>query len=169
MSASATPTTAVTTVIETDFRVDPSVVSRMRRHVAGLYAELSGDEELAERTSMVVYEMVENVAKYAATEYGRLEVSLHTHGPEASVRVRTRNAASPERLAKLCRSLDAVRGHPDPTHLYDEIIARCSVVDDGESGLGIARVRAEGRMQLSYSLEGAYVTIDAEWSGRNAC
>ena len=45
--------------------------------------------------------------------------------------------------------------------LYDRMIARSTTRSFG-SGLGLARIRAEAEMNLSYSLRGDEVTITAE-------
>ncbi len=164
----ARPLLSATTIIQTDFRSDPSIVLRIRRHIAGLYAEIGRDDDLGERLSMVVYELLENVAKYGASQQGRLEIRLDSYGSQAELHVRTRNVVPPERLVRLRQVLEAMSARRDATGLYDDVIARRAAADDGESGLGLARVRAEGQMHISYAVDGESVTIDAEWSGKSS-
>lgn len=133
------------TILEMDFHSDPSIVSRTRRHIEGQYAEVTKDDDLAYRVSVVAYGRLENVSKYASSTRSTIEVACHAVRAATTVRVRTRNAASPERLVRLCQILDEETVQSDPRRFYDEMLERRTTVEDGESGLGLARIRAKAR------------------------
>ena len=73
--------------------------------------------------------------------------------------MRASNRATPEQAAELTRRIDALLGASNPTEFYVGLM-RESALRDG-SGLGLARIRVEGEMQLSLTLDGDQVTISA--------
>jgi hypothetical protein len=75
------------------------------------------------------------------------------------VDVTARNRATPEQARDLVRRIHALAQAEDPMAFYVGLM-RDSAQRSG-SGLGLARVRVEGEMQLSCALEGDAVIVSA--------
>jgi two-component sensor histidine kinase len=112
---------------------------------------------------LAAHELLENAAKYSTDGVGQLQVELceEPAGEYGVLRIRSSNRARPDRLRDLRAFFDESAGCPDALALYDRVIARSTSRTFG-SGLGLARIRAEAEMNLSYSLRGDEVTITAE-------
>jgi hypothetical protein len=78
---------------------------------------------------------------------------------EKWVEVRATNRAQPALVAELRRRIEALSGTDDPMELYVAVM-RQSAQRDG-SGLGLARIVAEGEMNLACTVEGDEVTVKA--------
>jgi hypothetical protein len=137
------------------------LIWRTSRYVRDFYGNVLADPDACARVMLTAHELLENAAKYSADGHGQLEVELVEHDGQPYVRIATSNLASPDRLAELRRFFDESGRTPDPIALYDQMIARTAQRTDG-SGLGLARIRAEGEMTLSHVINGDTVTIVAE-------
>ncbi len=77
------------------------------------------------------------------------------------MKISARNEASPERLREVERRLFELKAASDHRlKHYDELICETAMVE-GVSGLGLARVRAEGGLDVDYTIEGNELTIIA--------
>lgn len=112
------------------------------------------------RFYMAAHELAENVTKYSTTARGSLEVELSESDGAQTLSLRTRNQASPDRLAEVAQRLDELKGAEDPMALYDRIIERSAPIE-GTSGLGLARIRAEGGFEFDYAIDGNELTLVA--------
>src|SRR5690606_13514671 len=72
--------------------------------------------------------------------------------------VRTRNRTSPERLAEVEKRLRELKTTKDPSALYDRMIEESAPLE-GVSGLGLARIRAEGGLDFDYTIDGDELTL----------
>jgi hypothetical protein len=73
--------------------------------------------------------------------------------------IKTWNRTSLESAA-IVRSLIDEMNASDPNEFYQKLMAKTALSPDG-SGLGLARIRAEAEMQLSYQIESDRVCIRA--------
>ncbi len=112
------------------------------------------------RFYMAAHELAENVTKYSTTSRGSLEVELSERDGAQTLSLRTRNQASPDKLAEVARRLDELKRAEDPMALYDRIIERSAPIE-GVSGLGLARIRAEGGFEFDYAIDGTELTLVA--------
>jgi hypothetical protein len=151
--------------IRLEFVPDMRLVWRTSRYVRDFYGNILEDPDACARVMLAAHELMENSAKYSADGVGQLEVQLIERDGQAYVQIRTSNRASPESLAELRRFFDENGRTPDPIAFYDQMIARTAKRSDG-SGLGLARIRAEGEMSLHYSVSGDRVTVVAETAVR---
>lgn len=147
-----------------ELRLDasPPLVSVTRRFVEEALEKVVSDADLISRVAMTTHELLENAAKYAHRTRAELSVVMAPDGDGESRRltVELRNetsAAHIDRLKGVFNEIDASR---DPMRLYVELMRRNAHSAD-TSGLGLARIRAEGEMSLSLSLEGTMATIRA--------
>jgi hypothetical protein len=144
-----------------DFVPEVRLIWRTSRYVRDFYGNVLADPDACARVMLAAHELLENAAKYSADGYGQLHIQLADRDGAAYVQISTRNRASPDRLAELRRFFDESGNTPDPIMLYDRMIARTAQRTEG-SGLGLARIRAEAEMALSFSVDGDQVTIRAE-------
>jgi hypothetical protein len=147
--------------IRLDFVPEMRLIWRTSRYVRDFYGNVLADPDACARVMLAAHELLENAAKYSVDGHGQLEIEVVERDGQAFVRIATSNMASADRLAELRRFFDESGRTPDPIALYDQMIARTAQRTDG-SGLGLARIRAEGEMTLSHSVEGDTVTIVAE-------
>jgi hypothetical protein len=117
-----------------------------------------GDREATSRFHLVAHELAENIAKYSTAPEVTLEVDLSESAQGRALTIRTRNRASPERLADVARRMRELELAESPDALYDRWLEE-SLAVEGVSGLGLARIRAESGLDLEYSVEGDELTV----------
>ena len=148
--------------IRFDYRPRMRLIASTRALVTDLCEQLLDDADATSRFAMAAHELMENVAKYSSGGEGSVEVELSQHDGQNYVQVSTKNRASPEQRATLQQLIGELRRADDPIAYYDSAIVR-SLRSKG-SGLGLARIRAEGKMDVGLSIEGDEVTICAQAS-----
>jgi hypothetical protein len=116
------------------------------------------DLDVSSRFHMAAHELAENITKYSTTSRVSLEVQLSEIAGVQMLSVRTKNRASPERLAEMEQRLEELKTTKDPAKLYDRMIEESAPLK-GVSGLGLARIRAEGGMEFDYTIEGDELTL----------
>jgi hypothetical protein len=116
------------------------------------------DLDISSRFHMAAHELAENITKYSTTSRVSLEVELAERDGVHILSVKTRNEASPERLKEVERRLQELKLTKDPVELYDRMIEQSAPLD-GVSGLGLARIRAEGGLEFDYAIEGNELTL----------
>ena len=146
--------------IRFDYRPRVRLIASTRTLVADLCEQLLEDADATSRVAMAAHELMENVAKYSSGGEGSVEVELSQRDGENFVQVSTKNRASPEQRQMLEHLIGELRNAADPVAYYDAVIAK-SARSKG-SGLGLARIRAEGKMDVALSIEGDEVTVSAQ-------
>lgn len=116
------------------------------------------DLDISSRFHMAAHELAENITKYSTASRVSLEVELAETGGVHTLSVRTCNQAAPERLEELEKRLEELKTTDDPVALYDRMIEQSAPLE-GVSGLGLARIRAEGGLDFDYSIQGNQVTL----------
>lgn len=120
-----------------------------------------GDVELVARLHMAVHELVENVGKYGAGPTAGVEVQLLNRDDQTIVRLCTRNTSDAARLQRAVQLLTELRDAEDPVAYYDRLVIESAPRDD-QSGLGLARIRAEAELDLDFAVQGSELSIIAE-------
>jgi two-component sensor histidine kinase len=143
------------------FRPGIDLISSTRRYVADLLDHVLVDPDATSRVAMTIHELLENVFKYSVDGCASVDIAVGDRAEQKVVRIRATNRATEDRLLELTQRLDELRGAEDPVQLYYRIIAQSAKRKEG-SGLGLARIRAEGEMDLSYVVDGDLITIVAE-------
>ena len=152
---------SVRAAIKLDFVPEMRLIWRTSRYVRDFYGNVLADPDACARVMLTAHELLENAAKYSSDGLGHLQIELVEREGQAYVQICTSNRAAAESLGELRRFFEENARTPDPIALYDRMIARTAQRTEG-SGLGLARIRAEGEMELSHFLEGDVVTIVAE-------
>lgn len=147
--------------LELRFPPRRAFVTRVATMVRQFCRELIGEGDALSRVNMATHELVENVVKYSAGGLCELRVELRLEGPAPVVSIETANDVGGEALEDLEKLLVALQEAPDPVAYYDRTI-RASAKRRYGSGLGLARIRAEGEMELSHCIQEGRITIRAE-------
>lgn len=138
------------------FRPNIKLVSTVRRFTGEFYRRVLVDQELASRLALATHEMLENAVAYAHDD----ETAIRIEVDGDLLCVRTWNRATPERLTALKSSIERVMAASDPDLYYQEQMSVAARRNDG-SGLGLARVRHEAEMSLSYEIDNDRACIRA--------
>ncbi len=143
---------------------------RLATAVLRLVASFCSMTNVSSRFYMAAHELAENITKYSVGPCVSLELALEEGDSACIMKIRARNQASPERLREVERRFAELGAAIDPVKHYDHLICSTAMLE-GVSGLGLARIRAEGGLDLEYSIEGSELTIVASgpisgsWSG----
>jgi hypothetical protein len=143
------------------FRPGIELISSTRRFVSDFLNGVLVDPDATSRVAMTIHELLENVFKYSLDGCASVDIALGDRAEKKFVQIRSTNRASVDRLVELRLRLDELKGAEDPIKFYYLIIAQSAKRAEG-SGLGLARIRAEGEMELSYIITGDQITIVAE-------
>jgi hypothetical protein len=147
--------------LELRMDANPLLVSVTRRFVEQALETLVDDADLISRAAMAAHELMENAAKYA--RQGKAELSVlfdRTDHGAGQLTLRLCNAASPAHIDRLREIFSAIDGCDDPLTMYVGLMRR-HAHDMAISGLGLARIRAEGEMTLALDIDGEMATIAA--------
>jgi hypothetical protein len=134
-----------------------SLVSAISRLVSDFCRQGLSDLDISSRFHMAAHELAENMTKYSSTSAVSLEIELSEQAGAHLLTLRTRNRASPERLLEVAKRLAEIRAAADPAQLYDRLIEETAPLE-GVSGLGLARIRAEG-LDFNYEIHGDELTL----------
>ena len=153
-----------------DLSIDPNprFVSIVRRFVEDAFERLLRDREAVFRVAMSAHELLENAAKYAIGGKALLRVSFRRIddaadpriGDGAEVSLYLANETTPKHIGRLRDRVSAIVSAPDAFAHYQSLMRQSARATD-ESGLGLARIRAEGEMDLSLEVKGSSVALVA--------
>ncbi|MCG5052677.1 MAG: hypothetical protein KA712_06930 [Myxococcales bacterium] len=147
--------------LELTLDTDPRIVSITRRFVEQAMEKLVDDADAVFRVAMAAHELLENAAKYAENRQASLALRLEPNGDGGRQAVLTMtNQTSPDHIARLKQNFAEMNTREDPYDYYFELMRR-NASDTTTSGLGLARIRAEGEMRLAFDAVGTQVLIRA--------
>jgi two-component sensor histidine kinase len=141
---------------------DTSGISLAHHAVDDLSRRILKDQDLGWRVAMVAHELLDNARRHGAGGTAELsvEIDVTEDGHVANMRVRSRS--TPAQIELLRTTLAEVQGAADAWSYYLRVAQKTAGQKDG-SGLGLARIRAEGEMALSATFEADdYVSVCAE-------
>jgi anti-sigma regulatory factor (Ser/Thr protein kinase) len=147
-------------LFELAFTPNPRLVPIVRRFVSDFYGEVFADPEIISRLALATHELMENAVRHNSGDEARLMVELRDLPGAKHISVRIGNPSFPENIAKVGRLLEAMDRAPDLFQFYLELMGQTAREPEG-SGLGLTRIRAEGEMQLSHTVQGQWVEITA--------
>lgn len=148
-------------LFELHFRPNVELVSVVRRFVSDFYERILADADAVSRLALATHELLENAVKYSIDGATSLSISVSDGDAERTVAVKIWNRASPENIAVVERLLSGMQSSGDAFAYYQELMMKSVKSKDG-SGLGLARVHAEGEMSMSHTVEGDQITIHAD-------
>lgn len=137
-------------------RLLPSV----RNLVVDMCTEYLASGDMTQQLVTAVQELLENLVKYSeAGAAATIDFELLLLEGQPIARIGTRNSASRAHLAEARAMLDRIIAAPDPELLFQSLID--SSGERKGSGLGLARLRAEAGLVLSYEVERSVLSIEA--------
>jgi anti-sigma regulatory factor (Ser/Thr protein kinase) len=140
--------------------VSPAMVSPTRRIIEAKLGLALDDEDAIFRVAMTAHELLENAAKYASDGKARLEVRVSPREEDAVVRVVVTNNSTPDHIRQLEICYAEMKSMPDAMAHYFALMRQNAKIG-AVSRLGLARVRAEGEMELDVAIDGPAVKIVA--------
>lgn len=142
-----------------ELRLKPSVsiITAIRRSVTSIFDRVLDDPDASARLALATHELLENALRHSTN--GDTFLNIRVDGSASEVRVETRNQASAAKIEKLQKR--AVKmAHGDPQMGYLEAMREAALSDE-IGGLGIARICAEGGMDIDVQTEGDMVHVIA--------
>jgi hypothetical protein len=145
-----------------DLRMDasPLLVSVTRRFVEEALEKYVADADFVARVAMTTHELLENAAKYARGGKAQLEITMESASGGRTLTLRLSNATSPAHVDRLRETFSEIDASHDALGLYLNLMRR-NAHDSEISGLGLARIRAEGEMTLALTVQGDQALIVA--------
>jgi hypothetical protein len=138
---------------------DPRFVSVVRRFVEATFDRLLGDPDAVFRVAMTAHELMENAAKYSLGSKALLRVSFQHEGDHGAVSLYLANETTANHIERLRERINALASAPDPFAHYQRLMKLTARSASEESGLGLARIRAEGEMSLGLDVRGTTVGL----------
>ena len=127
------------------------------REFCGFFARATFENDgLGQRVGLIVHELVENAVRYGDDK--ELEVRLERRDDEVVIRVA--NTTNDERAQKLRGVFDEL-AKLSPAEGYTRALKHAATLPAAESGLGLPRIRYEGRVDLALDVAPGKVTITA--------
>jgi hypothetical protein len=149
-------------ILRIELLLCPGAVASVALLVADCCVARLQDAEASRRLHLAAFELVENAVKYSSGRRATIELELERGSDsERWLTLRVRNDADPERLDDIGRRFRDLRHRSDPVGLYDRLIVEAAPKPSGFSGLGLARIRAEGGLELDCMVDGSSLTISA--------
>jgi hypothetical protein len=140
---------------------DENLVSVTRRFLEEVYERVTGDFDTVGRMALAAHELIENAVKYGAGSPARVCVDWTSSGDEGGhVSVQVSNQAGPAQVAALSALFGEMAEEPDAFIYYQAVMKRNAKKTES-SGLGLARIRAEGDFDLTMECEGDRVCLCA--------
>ena len=151
---------APASVLRLTFRPTTRLISSTRRFAGDILGSVLRDPDSTSRIALTIHELLENTLKYSTDGQALLAVTVGNEvNGRRHVEVTARNRATPEQARDLGRRIHALAVADDPMELYVGLMREGA--QRAGSGLGLARIRVEGEMQLSCALEGDAVIVSA--------
>ena len=137
------------------------MVSAISKLLCEFCRSLVEDPDVASRFHMVAQELAENLMKYSSGSNISVSAELLSIDGNPTLRLEARNRTTPERLRAVELHLRELMNAQDPIARYDRLVLETAPKQD-ESGLGLARIRAEGGFNLNYRIEGDELTVSVD-------
>ena len=148
--------------VEVSFRPNVELISVVRRFVSDFYARMFTDADKTSRVALATHELLENAVRYSTDGETRIRVEVLNQDSKSQVAaIRTWNLAAPDHVEAVRSVFEEMGCNADAFHHYQTLMRRTAKVVGG-SGLGLARVRAEAEMELTYEVQGAILSIAAK-------
>ena len=145
---------------ELNFKPNVQLVSVVRRFVTEFYQRFLNDPDGTSRVALATHELLENAVKYSRDGETTIRIEVTQETPRR-VRIQLRNRTELHHIAAIRELVDGVNASADATKFYHELITSKAIKKSVGSGLGLARICAEGEMKIAYDVQGDMVLIEA--------
>lgn len=147
--------------IELCFKPSAHLTSSAREFVADFYQKVFAERDAVERIAIATHELLENGAKYALDGVTRLRIDAVLRDGVYLIQVSSSNRATSQDHDALEQVFEEMKRYEDVTQYYLAQLRRTAKQAEG-SGLGLARVRAEADMNITYERIGEIALIRAD-------
>lgn len=153
---------AAESILRIELLLCPGAVASVALLVADCCVARLQDAEASRRLHLAAFELVENAVKYSSGRRAAITLELE-RGPDSErwLTLRVRNDAGADRLDDIGRRFRDLGHGTDPIGHYDRLIVEAAPKPIGFSGLGLARIRAEGGLDLDCTIDGSSLTVSA--------
>ncbi len=134
--------------VELNFRPNVQLVSVVRRFVSEFYQRTLGDPDGSSRVALATHELLENAVKYSKDGETTIRIEVTTTGAPRTVTILLRNRAEDSHIAAIREIVDGVAAAKDAFAYYQQLLLAKAKRREG-SGLGLARICAEGEMEIA--------------------
>jgi two-component sensor histidine kinase len=135
-------------------------ISSTGHFIKAFYEPLVRDASAAARAALAAHELMENALKYSIDGQTCMTVELVRLGGECTITIQTSHFISAERREALEEVFVEMDRATSAAEYYELKIRRRQARPHG-SGLGLARLWAEGEMHIEHAFDGARVRISA--------
>jgi len=134
-------------LVEIRFRPFWEYIEAVRHLGESLCKTTFGTSSVSDRVQLVIQEALENAVKYSETGLEEeLEITISSSSENIEITIASK--PTPEDLERLRAELDWIGGK-DPQTAYIEAFKRAADTPGGSARLGLARMRFEGKVELS--------------------
>ena len=135
------------------------LLASVRSLVDELCRQCLDSNERTQQLVLAVQELFENLVKYSDGRPSALDFELLMLDGQPCARIRTSTCAAAAQLSDARAMLDRIIAAPEPVALMDALVA--SSGEREGSRLGLARLRAEVGLELTYGVENDRLEIEA--------
>jgi anti-sigma regulatory factor (Ser/Thr protein kinase) len=135
-----------------NFRPNVELISVVRRFVSEFYDQILVDKDATSRVAMATHELLENAVKYSSDGETSVCIDIVDDGTRSQIAIRIGNRARPDQVELVRTAFQEMKDMPDPDEYYQMVMRRTAKRKD-RSGLGLARVRAEGEMTMACEIQ----------------
>lgn len=147
--------------IELSFMPNVELVSYVRLFVEGFYTRMLIDSDATSRVALATHELIENAIRYSSDGETRFRIDVYADTTPSRLVIRTWNRLDESQLRSLEEMFRDMAAEPDAFSYYLLLMKRNARREDGGSGLGLARIRAEAEMMLDFAVDDGVVCIQA--------
>jgi len=140
---------------------DGGSIAMTQRVVEDLSRRILHDEDVGWRLAMVAHELLDNARKFGRGEVARLRFAIEPAPGGHSAHVNVESRSSRADIAHLKSVCDELAQSSDVQASYLGAMRRAALGHDDSSGLGLARICAEGEMALSVAVDDDCVVVHA--------
>lgn len=146
---------------EVSFSPNVDLLTAVRRFVAELFVRVLDDAAVTARLVVATNELLENSARYSVDGQSSIRIAVQQAGGEIKVSIETKNRTREPDRQRVDELLAEMRASSDREMFYQTLITRSAKRATG-SGLGLGRIHAESRMDLSCELHEDVFRVHAE-------
>jgi hypothetical protein len=143
-------------VLQLSVLAAPELISPVRRFVASTLRRVLGDDDLAYRMELASHELLDNAAKYGLRRLAHLRIIREVWPGGSALKLTLDNESDPSSIGRLERIVTALCA-TDPMGHYLALMRQDQVRES--LALGLARLRAEGDLDLDLSVDGGRVAV----------
>jgi two-component sensor histidine kinase len=159
MAQTAPPPKEPRVYFEIIFRPSVILTTIVRRFISDFYEKVIEDADSVSRLALATHELLENAVKYGIQD-DATTLSVELDRRDGVVSIRTNNRSEEQHIHMLQRRFAEMRAAPNAFGFYQQLL-RATAHETSVSGLGLARIRCEGEMDVDLTVEGDRVRISA--------